>query len=138
MNSIAVENSLIGLMLPQEIKEYIWSFNYKWASNIIQKSSQRFIQNKVNDIEKIIADEYKKGNYVLHTKNTFCYKGFILTKKQVFDTMISCKCCPKHQVNKPTHFDKYKYVETEFHGTQKTNCFCSCRHNARMICRYID
>ncbi len=136
MNSIAVENSLIGLMLPQEIKEYIWSFNYKWASNIIQKSSQRFIRNKVNDIEKIIIDEYKKGKNVLHTKNPLCYKGFVLTKKQVFDTMVSCKCCPRHQVNKPTHFNKY--LETEFHGTQNTNCFCSCRHNARMICRYIN
>tara|TARA_E500000178_G_scaffold343793_1_gene391082 strand:+ start:1180 stop:1590 length:411 start_codon:yes stop_codon:yes gene_type:complete len=136
MNSIAVKNSLIGVMLPQEIKEYIWSFNYDWASNIIQKSSQRFIRNKVNNIEKIIINEYKKGNYVLHTNNPLCYKDFVLTKKQVFDTMVSCKCCPRHQVNKPTHFNKY--VETEFHGTQKTNCFCSCRHNARMICRYIN
>ena len=136
MNSIAVKNSLIGVMLPQEIKEYIWSFNYKWASHVIQMKSRRFICNKVKGIDKLIIDEYKKGNYVLHTKNPLCYNGFVLTKKQLFDTMISCKCCPKHQVNKPTQFNKY--VETEFHGTQNTDCFCPCRHNARMICRYID
>ena len=140
MNSIAVKNSLIGVMLPQEIKEYIWSFNYDWASNIIQKSSQRFIRNKVNNIEKIIINEYKKGNYILHnilhTNNPLCYKGLVLSKKQVLDTMISCKCCPKHQVNKPMHYDKY--VETELYGPQNTNSFCSCRQIARMICEYIE
>jgi len=136
MNSITVKNSLIGLMLPQEIKEYIWSFNYKQASKTIQDKTRLFIRNKVKGINNAIADEYKKGNYVLHTKNPLCYKGLVLSKKQVLDTMISCKCCPKHQVNKPKHFDKY--IETELYGPQNTNCFCSCRQIARMICQYID
>ena len=37
MNSVAVTKSLIGAKLPYELVEYIWSFNYFWASNIIQK-----------------------------------------------------------------------------------------------------
>jgi hypothetical protein len=136
MNSTVVTNSLIGVMLPQEIKELIWSFNYNWASHVIQVNSRKFICNKVKGIDKVIIDEFKKGKNVLSSKNPLCYKGFVLTKKQVFATMVSCNCCSKHQVNKPKLFDKY--VETEFHGTQDTNCPCPCRHHARMICRYID
>ena len=77
-----------------------------------------------------------KGNHVLATHTPICYKGLVLSTQDIFNTMNSCKCCTRHQVNKPKLFNKF--FETEFHGTQNTKCFCLCRHNARMICRYIN
>ena len=45
----------------------------------------------------------------------------------------ACRCCERHQINKPTKF--VPWVELPFHGTQYTPCECSCRHDARIICR---
>ena len=50
--------------------------------------------------------------------------------------LASCNCCAKHQINRPTVFAPW--VETPFTGTQDTDCKCSCRHMARLICRQCD
>ena len=50
---------------------------------------------------------------------------------------VSCKCCDRHQINKPNKL--VAWVETEI-STYKTecDCECDCRHMARFICRQVD
>ena len=54
-------------------------------------------------------------------------------KQQLLDEKVNCVCCPRHQINKPTLYAPW--IELPFHGTQYTPCVCTCRHDARMICR---
>lgn len=55
------------------------------------------------------------------------------TMQKVIDTKVNCKCCPRHQINKPTQYAPW--IELPFRGTQDNLCSCTCRHEARMICR---
>ena len=49
------------------------------------------------------------------------------------DEKVACRCCERHQIDKPTKF--VPWVELTFHETQDTACGCSCRHEARILCR---
>ena len=49
-------------------------------------------------------------------------------------TCSTCTCCARHQVNRPeSKFVTGKYKCDHFHGTQDSECYCHCRHNARKI-----
>ena len=56
------------------------------------------------------------------------------TKKHMFKICTTCKCCTRHQINRPKTL-KSKVIYVYWHGTQITNddCQCMCRHVARQI-----
>jgi hypothetical protein len=58
-----------------------------------------------------------------------------IEKNNMILTLNNCKCCERHQINKPKTLEKY--TETNFKGDDKSkyNCQCNCRHLARFICR---
>jgi len=58
------------------------------------------------------------------------------TYQEKLDTLASCNCCHRHQVNKPTKVAPW--VDTPFNGTTYTACPCNCRHLARFICRQVS
>ena len=58
------------------------------------------------------------------------------TWQEKLDTLDICKCCTRHQINKPNHFAPWK--ELPFHEKRTTSCICSCRHDARFICRQFN
>jgi len=58
------------------------------------------------------------------------------TWQEKLDSLVQCKCCERHQLNKPTTMALW--VDIELHGTQHTPCKCKCRHIARFICRQFD
>ncbi len=60
----------------------------------------------------------------------------VLNQGDVLKTFASCKCCPRHQTNKPRSLTKWEDLTTP--ETQWTNCNCSCRHLSRWICREVD
>ena len=136
MNSSAVANSLIGSKLPYDIIEYIWTFNYVWASNIIQKYSKKYISNKVKIIYNMIGFAHFQCNLGLSVNNySLFYKNKVLKNNDVLKTLNACKCCAKHQINKPKNMEPW--IETEFNFTQDRTCKCPCRHLARFICREV-
>lgn len=47
----------------------------------------------------------------------------------------NCKCCTRHQINKPCIFSRW--IDTDESSTISNipNCTCNCRHIARFICR---
>ena len=137
MNTASVAQSRIGIMLPVELIEYIWKINYSWAANIIRKYTQQFIEGKVISIKQMTNFAYFKCNFGLGigTYHLF-YRNRILNNNNVLQTMNACKCCVRHQVNKPKILQKW--TETDFHGTQTILCACPCRSLARWVCREVD
>jgi len=136
MNSFAVANSRIGT-LPNELIEKIWIMNYDWGANIIQKYTKKYIKNKVNSIFEMIkfARLNCQFNSFLRGYNIF-YKNKILDQSSVLTTLNACKCCERHQINKPKNLS---YVDDSHWGQynlyKTNNCKCNCRHLSRFICR---
>ena len=52
-----------------------------------------------------------------------------------FDLCTKCKCCERHQINRPSKLEKY--IERPLNEPKNYNCKCPCRHNARFLCRMI-
>jgi hypothetical protein len=84
-----------------------------------------------------ILDQLKK-NY--HTNNKYSSFESILNKEllnadKCIKSLSMCKCCERHQQNRPQHLQRW--LELEFHNTQLTDndCKCPCRHYSRHICR---
>ena len=57
------------------------------------------------------------------------------TAQEKLDTLSKCKCCDRHETNKPQNY--VPWVERESNDSDKTYvlCECDCRHLARIICR---
>lgn len=138
MNSFAVTHSLIGTKLPYELVNYIWSFNYSWASIIIQKYTKKYISNKVKNIFKMVQFAHHDCHLGVGINNySLFYKNKVLKNHEVLSTLNACNCCKIHQINKPKMMEIW--VETEFNDTRKNRqCSCPCRHLARFICRAIN
>ncbi len=58
------------------------------------------------------------------------------TWQKKLDTLVLCKCCERHNINKPTTM--IPWIELDFNITQDKPCNCSCRHVARFICRQFE
>lgn len=137
MNSNAVANSLIGYKLPHDLVEYIWSFNYSWASTIIQKYTKKYISNKIKSVHEMVGFAHHECRLGVGIRNySLFYKNKVLKNSDVLTTLNACKCCVRHQINKPTKMESW--VDTEYHDTQETPCSCPCRHLARFICREVN
>ena len=137
MNSSAVANSLIGVKLPHDLIELIWSFNHAWASGVIQKYTKKYIANKVKNIHEMVCFAHHTCYLGAGLRNySLFYQNKVLKKADVLTTMNACKCCVKHQKNKPKNIAPW--VDTEFTGTQDSECDCPCRHLARFVCREIE
>ena len=126
--------------LPIDIIEYIISINIKWAINILKYSilnyKNKLLKNNINEIYNLITFAMVSGigctldNYYIH------FKDKIYNKEKLFNKLIKCNCCKRHQTLRPNTFKKW--INTEFHfSNNKNKCKCSCRHMARMICRSI-
>lgn len=137
MNTYEVRMSRLGIMLPEEIIDYIWSFNRIWAATIIQKTTKKFIKDKVEIFWDMIRFAHFDANLGLQMHNySLYYRNRIINNKDVLATFNACKCCDRHQKNKPNVLASWQDID--FHGTQDTPCYCCCRHGARFLCRPIE
>ena len=122
-------------ILPNDLIDYIWSLNYTWASNIIKKYFHKSLKIKVLEISKMLNFVFHDCKFPLAMENYGLYYGNkILKKKDVLSTFNACKCCKRHQINKPD--GSLVWEETEFNWTN--HCDCKCRHLSRFLCRPID
>jgi len=137
MNSQIIEKSYIGI-LPYELRVYIWEFLYEDAAIVIQKMVKKNISDKVYYIYNIMCYINTCTNLDISLNDcNFYYKGKILTKRDAFITSVSCKCCKRHQINKPmvmTRWNEIDPSESQCH----TKCSCPCRHASRWLCRSIE
>ena len=60
------------------------------------------------------------------------------TWEEKLETCLACKCCNRHNTNKP--WCLAPWIDTPFHNTNinSSDCSCPCRHNARFICRLYN
>lgn len=61
------------------------------------------------------------------------------TVQEKLNTLSKCKCCDRHETNKPKNY--VPWIECENNGmSDKTyvQCECDCRHLARIICRMCN
>jgi hypothetical protein len=67
-----------------------------------------------------------------------CINRIISTNvKQHFITALNtCKCCDRHQVDRPTKYGTW--IVRKVPTSQYTDCNCQCRHFARNICRTCE
>jgi len=136
-SSYKIYNTTFLSKLPEDLLDYIWSMNHEWAANIIQHVVRSFIRMKVFEITKMIefACYPCKLGPEIKTYNIF-YKNRILNRQDVLNTFSACKCCEKHQKNKPTVLSKWE--DTTIPLSQHISCECSCRHLSRFICRGVE
>jgi hypothetical protein len=132
--------------IPYDIREYIWNINYSWAINIIIYNIQKYIQYqkkiKIDFMHDTISNVYHDlGNDLgIYNKHYHIYcSGKLYSKKDVFDLVSTCKCCSRHQKNRPNKLDVY--FDTEMNLEEKNyscGCICPCRHLSRFICRSVN
>ena len=133
--------------IPYDIREYIWNINYSWAIDIIIYNIQKYIQYqkkiKIDFMHDTISNVYHDlGNDLgIYNKNYHIYcSGKLYSKQDVFDLVSTCKCCSRHQKNRPNKLDVY-FDTTEVNLEQKNyscECLCPCRHLSRFICRSVN
>ena len=124
--------------LPDEILDYIWSMNHKWAANILQKNVRVFIKTKVCEIKNMIDFACWPCDLGGEMKNyNLFYRNKVLKSTDVLNTFAACKCCTRHQINKPKVLEKWQEIEVTRY-TQEIGCPCACRHLSRWLCRGIE
>jgi len=60
---------------------------------------------------------------------------YIMDHNLYIQTLLTCKCCDRHQENKPEYLQEL--INPHFNNTQlnESHCRCPCRHYSRAICR---
>lgn len=123
--------------LPNEVLDYIWSMNHEWGANILQKKTRSFIQTKVKELASMIDFAFGECNLGPSVKDySLFYRNKVMKRDAVLKTFASCKCCARHQKNKPKTLTKW--IDTTIPETQYTSCPCQCRNLSRWICREVD
>lgn len=89
-----------------------------------------FGDSVIDDIVRL-SDENTEHIMKLFYKNSDKIEGDTWSEK--IDTLNKCKCCQRHNINKPSTFQVWHELPSNFN--QDINCKCNCRHMARMICR---
>ena len=115
-------------VLPHEVLEIIVTFNEQHAVRVLQNLTKRLIKDKIYRFKN--TPFYKK-NYLTELN----FKGRKVTGEEAIKTLNLCKCCDRHQLDKPFSFVKWVENQSQNNGIGY-NCKCLCRHQARMICRY--
>lgn len=88
-------------------------------------------EDKVIDKMVRISDEEIERIMNIFHKRSDKIAGISWQEKLV--TLNKCKCCPKHQFNRPTKLVVWYELPTNLN--KFIICNCDCRHMARMICR---
>ena len=135
-------NNLYFNRLPFEITEFIILINEIWAidklKNLLLKFKQKILQKEIKFIHATMIDSVnymnimKKKDYRLYINKKF------YNKKDLFDTLIKCKCCERHQKNRPTIIKPWKETTIVYKSQPNYECSCFCRHLSRFVCRNCD
>ena len=120
--------------LPEDLIIYIVTYNFDWAAKIIQHQSKICFKQKIKTLTSLMVSSLITFRPMIKiTKISIFYKNKVLIASDIIKILALCKCCTRHQIDKPKTLIKWN--ETIFHGTQYCDCLCSCRHISRFICR---
>lgn len=129
-------------LLPIDIINMIYKINIDWSINILNKHMRPFfkmiLKNKIEFISKMINFAGFKCDLGFGMYNySIFYKNRVMQKKEVLRVLNLCKCCDRHQINRPNKLKKW--IELDINNNQENHiCECNCRHLARYICRACE
>lgn len=66
----------------------------------------------------------------------YCIDGQVMTSKKMLAVCASCKCCERHQTDRPGVLQFSKYVRgnpSQNGNDDHRTCRCPCRHTARFL-----
>ena len=112
-----------------------------YCKNITNMTTQEI--QKILDKEKQIHQQFIERKNINLSYVDLLLKNFTSQQaQQDIITLSNCKCCLRHQTNKPTIIiDKYVYPynnKTD-HFYQKTDtCHCKCRQLSRFLCKIYN
>ena len=119
-----------SLNLPRELQIKILEYDADHRKNF--KSSLEILSSKaaLHICNNVIDDWAKKHRYSIRQVQFINQK--IQDKEFIFKCLQSCKCCKRHQTNRPFYGDypEYKTDNQDIHS-----CKCRCRQNMRILSR---
>ena len=119
-----------SLNLPRELQIKILEYdadhrkNFKSSLEILSSKAALHICNNAIDVWA------KKYRYSMRQVQFINQK--IQDKEFIFKCLSSCKCCSRHQINRP-EFGNYPEYDTDNQDTHY--CKCRCRQNMRILSR---
>ena len=124
--------------LPVNIIGCSWSNNHVCAAIIICKHVQTYLQKsisyKVDELYKLICFANMTGLGPTMERYSIVYRDKVFKKSNVFATCVACKCCARHQINKPKNITPWEELrEWDMDNTHYPECRCACRHVARFL-----
>jgi len=119
-----------SLNLPRELQIKILEYDADHRKNF--KSSLEILSSKValHICNKNIDDWAKKYRYSMRQVQFMNQK--IQDKEFIFKCLDSCKCCKRHQTNRP-EFGSYPEYNSD--NQDSHYCKCRCRQNMRILSR---
>ena len=123
-------------ILPEDITNHIIMFAKLNSAEIIKQYFKKTLAYKIKHIHNSIEHACFQCNLDLRMTNYgILYKNTILTRESVIQTLSSCHCCARHQINKPKTLNSYNFqIATNTHYNNQ-ECTCPCRHMSRFICQ---
>lgn len=119
--------------ITQEIIEYIWEPHHHDAARVINHYVRQYFINFAKVLKPLIQSVVESGADLLDKNVQYFVYNKHRDTQTIFNMLSGCRCCERHQVNKPKAMEQW--VETKFNMTQTTPCECICRHYMRWMCR---
>ena len=89
----------------------------------------------------------KRLNYMINQYHYYnCqipFENIVITNISDPDHFVNilkqCKCCARHQINKPSSLNDYpQQYDIDHIPSNQNTCLCSCRHHSRWIVRSFN
>ncbi len=119
-----------SLNLPRELQIKIMEFDGNHRNNFQASLEKLPSKAALHICNNVIDDWAKKYRYSMRQVQFINQK--IQDKEFVFKCLSSCRCCSRHQINRP-EFGNYPEYDTDNQDTHY--CKCRCRQNMRILSR---
>lgn len=135
-------------ILPDTVKAYIFEyddFKYKKLKKCLSEIQIKGCLSRMKYIQQIYIEQtYNNPGERLYIYDTI--KQYVPDYKYISNKLAKCKCCSRHQYQKPclkdlvSIIDYGKYLDAQFtrqnntiYYCNKEYCSCSCRRYSRQI-----
>ena len=125
-------NNMNCLPLPRELQIKIMEYDVNHRKNF-KLTLERIPAKAAVRITNNVIDRWCKQRYGLNPIGQMEYINIHVPDKEcMFNGLNSCKCCERHQTNRPV-FGEYPAYDTNNQDTYR--CKCRCRQNMRILSR---
>lgn len=114
--------------LQENIEQLLWDMEHKEKfSPLLKKIQLKAVQTKMDNLYRNFRTTGNDDSFMSFLKDN------LNDKEKMVEVLRDCKCCKRHQKNKPNHLNDW-VLNFNPKETEKNACKCSCRQHSRMIC----